>query len=201
MKLKVEYIPIDDLKPYEKNAKIHTQEQIEQIKKSIQEFGMNDPIAVWGKDDLIVEGHGRLTACKELGMKEVPVIRLDDLTDDQRRAYTLIHNQTTMNTGWDANILDGELAEINLDLDMSDFGFEDLDVDMDDFGTDFELPEGEQSPIRQWTFMLHEKQKEFIASALEQVKDDVHETFGNTNSSGNELYEVVRQWAELKKLN
>ena len=72
---------------------------------------------------------------------------------------------------------------------------------MDDFGTDFELPEGEQSPIRQWTFMLHEKQKEFIASALEQVKDDVHETFGNTNSSGNELYEVVRQWAELKKLN
>ena len=201
MKLKVEYIPIDDLKPYDKNAKIHTQEQIEQIKKSIQEFGMNDPIAVWGKDDLIVEGHGRLIACKELGMKEVPVIRLDDLTDDQRRAYTLIHNQTTMNTGWDANILDGELAEINLDLDMSDFGFEDLDVDMDDFGTDFELPEGEQSPIRQWTFMLHEKQKEFIASALEQVKDDVHETFGNTNSSGNELYEVVRQWAELKKLN
>lgn len=201
MKLKVEYIPIDDLKPYDKNAKIHTQEQIEQIKKSIQEFGMNDPIAVWGKDDLIVEGHGRLIACKELGMKEVPVIRLDDLTDDQRRAYTLIHNQTTMNTGWDANILDGELAEINLDLDMSDFGFEDLDVDMDDFGTDFELPEGEQSPIRNWTFTLHEKQKEFIASALEQVKDDVHETFGNTNSSGNELYEVVRQWAELKKLN
>lgn len=100
MKLKVDYIPIEQLKAYEKNAKIHTPEQIEEIKNSIQEFGMNDPIGIWGKDNLIVEGHGRLQACKELGMKEVPVIRLDDLTDEQRRAYTLVHNQTTMNTGF-----------------------------------------------------------------------------------------------------
>ena len=104
MKLKVEYIPIEDIKPYEKNAKIHTDEQIEQIKKSIEEFGMNDPIGIW-RDNIIIEGHGRLMACKELGMTEVPVIRLDDLTDDQRKAYTLIHNQTTMNTGFDLDIL------------------------------------------------------------------------------------------------
>jgi ParB-like chromosome segregation protein Spo0J len=86
MRLKVEYIPISELKPYDKNAKIHTPEQIEQIKESIQEFGMNDPIGIWGKDNLIVEGHGRLIACKELNMSEVPVIRLDDLTDEQRKA-------------------------------------------------------------------------------------------------------------------
>ena len=121
MKLKVEYIPINDIKPYENNAKIHTEEQIEQIKKSIQEFGMNDPIGIW-KDNIIIEGHGRLMACKELGMEEVPVIRLDDLTDDQRKAYTLIHNQTTMNTGFDLDILNEELQSI--ELDMSDFGFE-----------------------------------------------------------------------------
>lgn len=96
MKLKVDYIPIEQLKPYEKNAKIHTPEQIEQIKNSIQEFGMNDPIGIWGEENLIVEGHGRLIACKELGFDEVPVIRLDSLTDEQRRAYTLVHNQTTM---------------------------------------------------------------------------------------------------------
>ena len=139
MKLKVEYIPIEQLKPYEKNAKIHTPEQIEQIKNSIQEFGMNDPIGVWGKDNLIVEGHGRLQACKELGMKEVPVIRLDDLTDEQRRAYTLVHNQTTMNTGFNMDILTEELD--NIDIDMSELGFLDSEeVDLDDFFTEPEEP-------------------------------------------------------------
>ena len=62
MKLKVEYIPIEDIKPYENNAKIHTEEQIQQIKKSIEEFGMNDPIGIWGKENIIIEGHGRLMA-------------------------------------------------------------------------------------------------------------------------------------------
>lgn len=65
MELKVEYVPITELKTYENNAKIHTAQQIEQIKKSIQEFGMNDPIAVW-KDNVIIEGHGRLIALTEL---------------------------------------------------------------------------------------------------------------------------------------
>lgn len=122
MKLKVEYIPINEIKPYENNAKIHTEEQIEQIKRSIEEFGMNDPIGIWGKDNIIIEGHGRLMALQELGYEEVPVIRLDDLTDEQRRAYTLIHNQTTMNTGFDLDILNEELQSI--DLDMSFFGFD-----------------------------------------------------------------------------
>ena len=140
MKLKVDYIPIEQLKPYEKNAKIHTPEQIEQIKKSIQEFGMNDPIGIWGEDNLIVEGHGRLQACKELGMKEVPVIRLDDLTDEQRRAYTLVHNQTTMNTGFNMVILDEELD--NIDIDMSELGFPDSEeVNLDDFFTEAEEPD------------------------------------------------------------
>lgn len=143
MKLKVDYIPIEQLKPYEKNAKIHTPEQIEQIKKSIQEFGMNDPIGIWGEDNLIVEGHGRLQACKELGMKEVPVIRLDDLTDEQRRAYTLVHNQTTMNTGFNMVILDEELD--NIDIDMSELGFLDSEeVDLDDFFTEPEEPNEEE---------------------------------------------------------
>ena len=139
MKLKVEYIPINDLKEYENNAKIHTEEQVEQIKKSIQEFGMNDPIGIWGKDNLIVEGHGRLMACKELGMTEVPIIRLDDLTDDQRKAYTLIHNQTTMNTGFDLDILNEELQSI--ELDMSDFGFD--EIELDDIEEEQEIVEDE----------------------------------------------------------
>lgn len=130
MKLHVEYIPVDSLKPYSGNAKIHTAEQIEQIKDSIKEFGMNDPIGIWGPDNIIVEGHGRLMALKELGYTEAPVIRLDDLTDEQRRAYTLIHNQTTMNTGFDLDILEAELSKI--DMDMTGYGFDLGDMDLDE---------------------------------------------------------------------
>ena len=120
-------IKINNLKPYKNNAKKHPKEQIEQIKKSIQEFGMNDPIAVWGKDNLIIEGHGRLEALKELGYKEVDCIRLDYLTDEERKAYTLAHNKLTMNSDFDFDILNDELDDI-LNIDMSDFGFE-LDLE------------------------------------------------------------------------
>ena len=123
-------IKINNLKPYKNNAKKHPKEQIEQIKKSIQEFGMNDPIAVWGKDNLIVEGHGRLEALKELGYKEVECIRLDHLTDEERKAYTLAHNKLTMNSDFDFEVLDNELNNI-LNIDMSDFGFIQDNIDWD----------------------------------------------------------------------
>lgn len=145
--LEIQYIDIDSLTPYDNNAKIHTSEQIEEIKNSIKEFGMNDPIGVWGEENLIVEGHGRLIACKELGIKSVPVIRLDDLTDEQRRAYTLAHNQLTMSTGFDLEKLKLELDAIT--LPMSDFGFEDInesDMNIDEDGFDFDESEEELPP-------------------------------------------------------
>lgn len=129
MDLKVEYIDINELITYANNAKIHTAEQVEQIKKSIQEFGMNDPIAIW-KNNEIIEGHGRLLALKELGYETVPVIRLDSLTDEQRKAYALVHNKLTMNTGFDIDLLSMELEDIN-DIDMDYFGFSiDENVDL-----------------------------------------------------------------------
>lgn len=120
MQLKIDYVDINSIKPYEKNAKLHPKEQIEQIKKSIKQFGMDDPIGIW-KDE-IVEGHGRLIACKELGMTEVPIIRLDHLTDEERKAYTLAHNKLTMNSDFDLGMLEDELNDI-LNIDMNDFGF------------------------------------------------------------------------------
>lgn len=143
-KLAIEYVSIDSIKPYEGNAKEHPQEQIEQIKKSIEEFGNIDPIGVWHNE--IVEGHGRYAALKELGVDNIPIIRLDDLTDEQRKAYTLIHNQLTMNTGFDVEALESELASIS-DIDMGEYGF-DIEkelgggtgqVEEDDFNE--ELPE------------------------------------------------------------
>lgn len=127
MKLKIEYIPIDQLKTYANNAKIHTAEQVEQIKDSIERFGMCDPIAVW-KDNVIIEGHGRLIALQELGHEKVPIIRLDHLSDDQRKAYGLIHNKLTMNTGFDIDLLAEELETIS-EIDMQEFGF---DIDFDE---------------------------------------------------------------------
>lgn len=125
--LKIEYIPIEDIKPYSNNAKQHPAEQIQQIKNSILEFGFNDPLALW--HDTIVEGHGRLLAAQELGYKELPIIRLDDLSDEQRKAYCLAHNKLTMNSDFDLDVLSAELDSIT-DIDMSDFGF---DLDLPDF--------------------------------------------------------------------
>ena len=135
MSLKIEYMKTADLTPYDKNAKQHPESQIQQIIKSIEAFGMDDPIAVWGDNNLVVEGHGRLLACQRLGMDEVPVIRLDHLTDEQRKAYTLIHNQLTMNSGFDLDLLNGELDSI-FSYDMSDFGF-----DIQESVTDDPVPE------------------------------------------------------------
>ena len=137
-RLKIEYVDIDSIKPYKNNAKQHPKEQIEQIKKSIEQFGMDDPIGIWR--DEIVEGHGRLIACKELGMKEVPIIRLDHLTDEERKAYTLAHNKVTMNSGFDLDILSEELASFET-INMADFGF-DLDFDIED-DTDHDIIEDE----------------------------------------------------------
>lgn len=120
--LSIEYVDINTLKTYANNAKIHTAEQIEQIKNSIRQFGMNDPIAVWQNNE-IIEGHGRLMACMELGYKEVPVIRLDSLTDEQRRAYMLIHNKLTMNTGFEFDVLNSELEKLS-NVPMEVFGFQ-----------------------------------------------------------------------------
>lgn len=141
-KLSVEYVPIDSIKPYEKNAKLHPQEQVEQIKRSIRDNGMNDPIGVW--HDTVVEGHGRLLACKELGMTEVPVIRLDHMTDEQRREYMLIHNQTTMNSGWDLPVLDMELGELP-DFDAEFYGF-DVNIDDEQEIVEDEAPEVPEEP-------------------------------------------------------
>lgn len=118
-------VPIDELTPYENNANIHTNEQIDQIAASIEEFGFCDPIGIWEDADgskVIVEGHGRALAAKRLGLDKVPVIYLNALSDDQRRAYTHVHNQLTRNSSFDFEILDRDITE--LDFDWDDFGFD-----------------------------------------------------------------------------
>ena len=126
MELKIEYIAIDELKPYEKNNKKHEDFDIGEIAKSISKYEMIDPVGIWGKDNTIVEGHGRVLACKQLGIDKVPCIRLDHLTDEQRREYAIVHNKSQELALYDFDNLADELA----DLDLSDFDF-DFGIDTD----------------------------------------------------------------------
>lgn len=142
MELKLEYLPKQDLKPYANNAKKHTKEQIEQIKSSIRQFGFNDPIAIW-HDNEIIEGHGRLLAVMDMPeISEVPVIRLDSLTDEQRKAYTLVHNKLTMNTGFDFEKLQNELQTI-VSVNMEEYGFqkEEISDDISELFKDYDMKE------------------------------------------------------------
>lgn len=113
--LKIEYLSPGELTPYENNTRKHAPEDIEQIKKSILEDGFNDPIGIWGEKNLIVEGHGRQIAALELHLEKVPVIRLDHMTDDQRRDYAIRHNRTAELSAWDFTALEEELAKLEIE--------------------------------------------------------------------------------------
>lgn len=136
--MQIEKIKVSEIIPYADNAKIHTDRQVEQIRSSILEFGFNDPIAI-DENNVVIEGNGRLMAIKDLGYKEVDCIRIEGLTEDQKRAYILVHNQLTMNTGFDIEILNKELERIK-GIDMKQFDFE-IDIDFDN---DIDTGDGNQ---------------------------------------------------------
>lgn len=173
---------VDALRAYAGNAKEHPREQVEQIAESIKEFGFNDPIAVWGPDNTIVEGHGRLQAAELLGIEEVPVIRLDHLTDEQRRAYTLVHNQLTLNSEWDADALRAELEAIDgIDMEAFDFSFADDAEDGERFSVDdIEVYRSyeQENDNREWftsNFTFPAKEKEQITAYLQKNKARITE--------------------------
>lgn len=120
--MNIEYIDIKDLKEYDRNARKHADADLATIEASIKEFGFNDPVGIWSEKNIIVEGHGRVMAARRLNMDKVPCIRLDHLTDEQRRAYALAHNKTAEMSEWDIDILESELTSIE-DIDMTSFGF------------------------------------------------------------------------------
>lgn len=122
--LKIVYLAPDELTPYERNARQHTPTDIEQIKTSILRVGFDDPIGIWGDQNIVVEGHGRLIAAKELHLDKVPCIRLDHMTDAQRRDYAIRHNRTQELSSWDFDKLEQEIAALMIaGSDLSDLRF------------------------------------------------------------------------------
>ena len=197
--MNVKNINIKDIRPYKKNAKKHDETQINNVAESIKQYGFVQPIVI-DKDGVIVIGHCRALAAKKLGLKEVPCVCVEDLTEEQVKALRIVDNKSN-ESPWDFDILPDELADLDFSGFDFDFGLEDEgeDYSPDEFGDDFTLPDGDKPEICQMTFTLHQRQKELIEYAISVVKDDAKETFGNTNGNGNALYEVVKQWAELKK--
>lgn len=119
-KMNIVYKPIKELKPYKKNAKKHNKEQVEQIANSIKEFGFTQPVIV-DKNNCVVAGHGRILGAKKAGLKQVPTVCLEDLTEEQIKAYRLADNKLN-ESEWDNDLLKQSLDEI-AEIDMEVFGF------------------------------------------------------------------------------
>jgi DNA modification methylase len=124
----IKMVSIELLIPYAKNARTHSDEQVAQIAGSIKEFGFNNPVLV-DADNSVIAGHGRLMAARKLGYKEVPVVKLEHLTESQRKAYILADNRIALNSGWDTSMLSLELQELKDDIDLSLLGFDADELD------------------------------------------------------------------------
>jgi DNA modification methylase len=122
---KYEQIKVSDLKGYEKNARVHSAEQVQQVVNSIKEFGFTNPVLI-DEENILIAGHGRTEAAKILGLEKVPAIRLNGLTDAQKKALRIADNQLALNATWDENLLAAELEEIHLEnFDLDLLGFDD----------------------------------------------------------------------------
>ncbi len=125
----IRLLPIETLRPYPGNARVHSKKQVRQIATSIQRFGFANPVLV-SDDGEIIAGHGRVMAARELGLSEVPTIRLSHLSATERRAYVLADNKLALNAGWDTEILAIELQGlIDLEFDLSVTGFSLAEID------------------------------------------------------------------------
>lgn len=137
MRDNIVYKPIKELKPYKKNAKKHPKTQVEQIANSIKEFGFTQPVLI-DKDNNVVAGHGRVLGAKKAGLKEVPTLCLDDLTEEQIKAYRLADNKLN-ESGWDDGLLKQSLEEIE-EINMDLFGFSEDAIESDMLEVEPDVP-------------------------------------------------------------
>lgn len=154
------YKNIKDLKPYKKNAKKHPKEQVEQIANSIKEFGFTQPVLI-DKNNCVVAGHGRILGAKKAGLKEVPTLCLDDLTEEQIKAYRLADNKLN-ESDWDAKLLDEEVSMLSDSIDMSLFGF------------DVGLSEETEKKNKKVEFEIQEKYEVHIICKDEKQMEEVY---------------------------
>lgn len=194
---------VDDLVPYDNNARVHSDEQINQIVNSIEQFGFTAPIII-DEDNMILAGHGRFTAARKMGLENVPCIALKHLTLEQKRAYVIADNRIAENAQWNKELLALELTELDIaEFDLGVLGFSDKelaklmpgeDTIMEDMP---DLPEGEKSEYQQMTFTLHNTQAEIVKAAMAVAKKiKPFDKTLNTNSNGNAISRVCEMFLE-----
>lgn len=179
-KLNIVYRQIKDLKPYKKNAKKHNKEQVEWIANSIKEFGFTQPVII-DKNNCVVAGHGRILGAKKAGLKQVPTVCLDDLTEEQIKAYRLVDNKLN-ESEWDYSLLDEELENLTEDIDMDLFGF---DEDVDLAGA-FEYETKDKV------------EKNFFVVSLAFPKDEKETIMKYLNKNKEKVQEIIRKKAGIK---
>lgn len=154
--MQIEQIGIEELLPYAKNSRTHSDEQTAQIAASIKEFGFTNPVLI-DNENQIIAGHGRILAARKLKMKEVPCIRLGYLTETQKKAYVIADNKLGLNSGWDDELLALEIADLkDEDFDISLLGFSDDELanladqiaeEVEGLTDEDEAPEPPEEPI------------------------------------------------------
>ncbi len=196
----IQNLPINTVKANPNNPRIIKDDKFAKLVKSINEFPQMlklRPIVV--NDDMVVlGGNMRLKACKEAGLKEIPIIKASELTEQQQKEFIVKDNVGYGEWDWSdlANNWDSDqLEEWGLDIP----GFSDVE----DLGENFSLPDGDKAPFQQMTFTLADEQAIQIKNAIDEIKGTEEykyaETMGNENSNGNALYLIIMQWAEQKK--
>ncbi len=196
----IQNVPINTVKANPNNPRIIKDDKFVKLVKSINEFPQMlnlRPIVV--NDDMVVlGGNMRLKACKEAGLKEIPIIKASELNEQQQKEFIVKDNVGYGEWDWSdlANNWDSDqLEEWGLDIP----GFSDVE----DLGENFSLPDGDKAPFQQMTFTLADEQAIQIKNAIDEIKGSEEykyaETMGNENSNGNALYLIIMQWAEQKK--
>ena len=194
MKMQIEQMQTGKIKPFEKNPR-RNDDSVDAVANSIKAFGFRAPIIV-DRDLVIIAGHTRWKAAKKLGLKTVPVIIAEDMTEEQAQAYRIADNSAGSASVWDFEALSEILA--TLDYDMDEFGLEIGGAALsDEYGEAFTLPDGDRDSARIMTFTLTPKQMDIIEEALGRATGEGYE-MDNDDEKGNKITEVCSKWLELR---
>jgi hypothetical protein len=196
----MQIVKLSEVKLNPNNPRLIKDDKFKKLVQSIKDFPemLNIRPIVVNQDMIILGGNMRYKACKEAGLKEIPIIKTD-LTEEQQREFLIKDN--TSGGEWDWEVLANEWNTEQLEawgLDLVGF-----DANAEDFGEEFSLPDGDKAPFQQMTFTLADEQAEQIKNAIADIKETQEykyaETMGNENSNGNALYLIIMQWAEQRK--
>ena len=201
----IKNVKVSDLKPYGKNARTHSAEQVAQIMQSIKEFGFTNPLLIDSNYNLIA-GHGRLEAIKRLNkvdfakmpILELPCVICEGLSEAQIKALIIADNKIALNAGWDLDLLADELREldsIGFDLDLMGFGKDEISellISPDDFGENFTITNNERSEFRNYSLCFSVENLQIVEQFINSHKDSELAKGDNFNVKSNIIFNLIK---------